>query len=270
MQGDVFMPYVVEDILAAIDKIAPFNVQEEWDNSGLVIGDLSCKVDGLALALDLTPEVIDKARDLGVNVIVTHHPPIISPMKKWDVSNYSASLFYKSAHYGMNVISAHTNLDMSYNGINVTLAESLKIHDYKPLIDFQENAFGLGAWGHFEAEVSKDELAELMARAWNVSWIAFYGQRERFKKVALCGGSGGEFWVNAFNVGADIYITADMKYHQIAEAQRYLTLAIVDHGQMERGGLSKFMEKLKQLPEIRVYDLTEIKAYDDPKIICIE
>ncbi|MGB4435868.1 MAG: Nif3-like dinuclear metal center hexameric protein, partial [Acetomicrobium sp.] len=85
-----------------------------------------------------------------------------------------------------------------------------------------------------------------------------------------CGGSGGNLWINAANFNVDLYITADMKYHQIAEAQQRLNIALVDHGQMERSGLSKFIKDLQQSLEIQVHDLTDIKVYSPPRIISFD
>jgi len=255
------MPCTINDILNMVDKMAPFKLQEEWDNSGLILGDPSSNVKGIAVTLDLAIEVIDKACNMNINTIITHHPPVISPMKRWDVTDYTASLLCAAARHDINLIAAHTNLDVSYNGINVTLAQLINLLDFKPLHEGQDGAFGLGAVGCLEDEISRQQLAKLLNEKWNVSWVRFYGSRTTFKRIALCGGSGGELWKDASNFGADIFITADMKYHQIIEAQRYLTIAIVDHGEMERSGLFKFIKDLQRSLAIQVHDLTDIKPY---------
>ncbi|MEG3065275.1 Nif3-like dinuclear metal center hexameric protein [Acetomicrobium sp.] len=264
------MHYAVKDVLTKIDRMVPFDLQEEWDNSGLILGDPHCKVESVVIALDLTLEVIEKAHELKANLVITHHPPILSPIKCWDTSNYAESLFYKAAHDNLNLIAVHTNLDVSYNGINVALAEAIEITDFKPLSEGPEGAFGLGAWGYMKREVSREELAKILNAAWQIPWIAFYGEKKRFKTIALCGGSGGNLWINAANFNVDLYITADMKYHQIAEAQQRLNIALVDHGQMERSGLSKFIKDLQQSLEIQVHDLTDIKVYSPPRIISFD
>lgn len=257
----------IRDILNMVDKMAPFKLQEEWDNSGLILGDPSSHVEGVAIALDLTIEVIEKANVDKINTIVTHHPPLITPMKRWETTDYTASLLCTAARHNINLIAAHTNLDVAYNGINVALAELIDLLDFKPLLQSQEGAFGLGAVGYLKNEISREELANLLNERWRVSWVKFYRSKADFKTIALCGGSGGELWRDAWNLGADIYITADMKYHQIIEAQRHLTVAIVDHGEMERSGLFKFIQDLQHYLPVKVYDLTNIKPYASAEVM---
>ena len=71
----------VQDILAAINAVAPFETQEEWDNCGLLVGSPRQEVSGILFALDVTGPVIDEAVRLGASLIITHHPLMFSAIR---------------------------------------------------------------------------------------------------------------------------------------------------------------------------------------------
>ena len=72
----------VEGIYNYIDSIAPFNTQEEWDNSGLLVGDKNAEVSKILFALDVTSDIIEQAIDCGAELIITHHPIIFKPVSE--------------------------------------------------------------------------------------------------------------------------------------------------------------------------------------------
>ena len=101
----------------------------DFDNCGILVGDASGKVDKVLISLDITPEVIDEAYNLGANLIISHHPVIFKPIKKL----MSKDIPYMLASKGISAICAHTNLDMSNPGVNTCLAERLNLKKLKPL-----------------------------------------------------------------------------------------------------------------------------------------
>lgn len=66
----------VADIYRFIDSFAPFDTQESWDNSGLLVGEHDAEVHKIGVALEVTPEVLNSAAEQGIDLIVTHHPVI--------------------------------------------------------------------------------------------------------------------------------------------------------------------------------------------------
>ena len=72
----------VQDIYRFIDQIAPFAIQESWDNSGMLVGHWKQPVSRVLMTLDITPEVIYEARKLGAELIVSHHPLLFQPAKQ--------------------------------------------------------------------------------------------------------------------------------------------------------------------------------------------
>ena len=72
----------VQEIYQLIDAAAPFETQESWDNSGLLVGSPSREVTAVLFALDVSQPVIDEAVACGAQLIVTHHPLMFSPRQR--------------------------------------------------------------------------------------------------------------------------------------------------------------------------------------------
>ena len=97
----------VKNIYDYINSIAPYDTQEEWDNSGHLVGDFRQEVKKVVMALDATKEVCAFAKDIGADLVLTHHPVIFRPVS--DVLSDSA--VYALANSGISALCAHTNFD---------------------------------------------------------------------------------------------------------------------------------------------------------------
>ena len=121
----------VKDIYRFIDIIAPFSTQEEWDNSGLLVGEENKEVSRILFALDITSDVLNQAINANAELIITHHPIIFKP-----VSNIlSDSLLYKLIENGISIISAHTNYDKAVDGVNDILCKTIGATKYEKVED---------------------------------------------------------------------------------------------------------------------------------------
>lgn len=226
----------IKGFLGCIRDFAALEWAEEWDNPGIMIGDRSWKVSRIAVSLDASDDTISDAVDHGCDLLVTHHPLIFSPLAKIDMSDLSSRLIYKAIKNKLGIVSLHTNWDVSPLGVNVCLSRKIGLSGIIPLCDGANGSWGMGALGEFASPAAMDAIAIAVKKAWNLSWLMAYGKSmDGIRRIALCGGSGGDLWKMALKKEADLYITADMKYHQILEARSEgLALMVVDHGEMER------------------------------------
>lgn len=119
----------VREIYNAINKIAPFSLQESWDNAGMLVGDYDAEVKTAVTALDITNDVVAQAAHLGAQLVISHHPVIFNAIKNVPAN----SPVYKLAQNSMSAICAHTNLDISKNGTNYHLAKLLGCTNITPL-----------------------------------------------------------------------------------------------------------------------------------------
>ena len=119
----------IADYYNAINDIAPFALAESWDNVGVIVGDKSDSADRVMLALDITESVIAEAVENSVNLIITHHPLMFSPIQKLS----SSDLAFKLIANGIGMIAAHTNLDKAEFGVNFQLAKRIGLSDLEPL-----------------------------------------------------------------------------------------------------------------------------------------
>lgn len=226
--------------MSHIDSFAPFSIAEEWDNSGLIVGAESASVLKIGVTLDAIPEAVISASEQGCNVLVCHHPLIFRAIKRIDTGEYIGRTIAEAIKRNMSIIAAHTNWDKAPGGVNDTLASLIGLKNITPLGDF-------GLVGELPGIMTVKALYEHVMLSWHLSRLDVYAKYllDKVSRVALCGGSGSEFWRQAATMDADIYITADMKYHELIDATRSgLFIALSEHGEMERASLPELARKI--------------------------
>ncbi len=236
----------LKDVIQWIDQKIPFSLAEAWDNVGLMIGDPEQEVRRMAVTLDPLPEAAEEAARLGCQVLLAHHPLFFTPIRKLDLSSDPGRMVRAAVSNNISVLAAHTNWDSIEGGVSWVLAERLGLADVSYLVPSSENG-GLGAVGIFKEKILIEKLLQELKQKWNLTHIDCYSQPNcSILKVALCGGSGGDFWQQAKNCGADVYITADVKYHILMDAVRSgLSMIVVDHAEMERLSLEALARRLE-------------------------
>ncbi len=132
------------EIVGLLDRWAPRHLVEKWDNTGFQIGDPEKEVEKVLLSLDLTEEVFQKALEIKAHMIITHHPLIFNSLKSITRLNPKEKLIYNIIKEDIVVYNAHTNLDLTLNGVNDTLAQVLEIKKTKPLnVAYEEPLYKL-------------------------------------------------------------------------------------------------------------------------------
>jgi dinuclear metal center YbgI/SA1388 family protein len=330
----------LKDITDYLDSAVPLSFQEDYDNSGLQVGDPEKETGSALLTLDVTEEVLNEAINCGCDLIVSHHPLIFSGIKKLSGKTYTERIVFQAIKNNIAIYSAHTNLDVINGGVSRKMAEKLKLqninvlvpsegkllklvtyipeshldivrkavftagagiigkYDYcsfisqgtgsfrggadtnpfagereklhfekeirfetvllshiknkviKALIDshpYEEVAydiytlennnvdFGLGCIGELPEPLSEQDFLKIIADIFNIKGLRYSKlSGKKLKKIALCGGSGASLIESAISCGADVYITADLKYHNYFDADNRILLVDAGHFETEK------------------------------------
>ena len=240
----------IQTLIGALEAVAPPALQEGYDNAGLIAGNPEWEASGAVLCLDATEEVVGEAVDLGCNLVIAHHPIVFRPMKRFSGDSYVERALIRAIKNDVAIYAAHTNLDnVLYRGVNAKIAEQLGLTGTRilaPKTDLTPD-IGAGLIGQLpEAIDEKDFLRQLMEkmRAGVVRHTAF--RNRPIKTVALCGGSGGFLLPRAIAQGADIFITADYKYHEFFDAEGRILIADIGHFESEQFTIELFYEILSE------------------------
>jgi dinuclear metal center YbgI/SA1388 family protein len=124
----------IKDITNYLESIAPLALQENYDNSGLIVGNKNTEVTQVLISLDCTEEIVQEAIDRGCNLIVSHHPIVFSGLKRFNGNNYIERTVIKAIQNNIALYAIHTNLDnVLANGVNEKIAEKLGLENIQIL-----------------------------------------------------------------------------------------------------------------------------------------
>ncbi len=216
------MAIKLRDIIQLLEKIAPLNLAESWDNVGLQMGTISQEIRKILLTLDVTEDVVKEAIDQNVDLILSHHPFIFKGLKTLSLDTEKGRLIKDLIQDDIAIYVAHTNLDKAEFGLNDYVAKKLGLKEIASLVpeeDLEAN-HGLGKIGCLKAPLTPDEWISVVKENLQIEDLYGAGKApQEIKRVALCTGSGSDLMGLAKFKKADVFITGDMKYHEGQRAQ---------------------------------------------------
>lgn len=116
---------IAKQVICFLEQWAPPALQEDYDNSGLLVGCVDTVVTGILVSLDCTEDVVDDAIARGCNMIVSHHPIVFNGLKRLNGKNYIERTVIKAIRHDILLYAIHTNLDHVPTGVNGRIAERL-------------------------------------------------------------------------------------------------------------------------------------------------
>ncbi len=252
------MPITIRKIQDHMELLAPSSLAEEWDNVGLLIGDVDAQASRVLVALDASASVVAQAEMLGTELIIVHHPLLFSPIKQLVEDGGVVSLARQLIRNRCGLIVCHTNLDSAPRGLNSHVGELLGVLNMSPLLSNS----GLGRIGTLATPVTLATFATLVAKALHTDTLKVLGNPQRLiSTVALCTGAGDDLFTDARAAGADVFISSEIKHHTALLA-RDADCAIIDGGHYptERPAVTIMAAHLRRLTGIDVIEAVE----DDP------
>lgn len=222
----------VKEIAKILEESVPLVWQESYDNAGLVVGNPESEVQTILIALDATEEVVDEAIEMGAQMVITHHPIIFRPIKRLAGENRQQRTIAKAIASGIALYAAHTNLDSApAEGISHHLARLLGLQEEGLLEPSANEGVGLGIVGSLPCPTKPEEFLSLIKERLGVEALRHSPIRvERIQRVAICSGAGGSLIEAAERAGADLYLSAEFKYHDFVDADRMI---LADAGHFE-------------------------------------
>ena len=227
------VPVPLREVLAALEARYDPALAESWDAVGLVCGDPDEPVQRVLFAVDPTSAVVDEVIETGADLLVTHHPLLLTPVHGVPADDPKGRLVHRLIRFGAALFVAHTNADRAAeHGVNDALAAVLGLTGLMPLepVDLDPRA-GLGRVGDLASPLALRDFAALAAAALpaTVGGVRVAGDPDRtVRRVAVCGGSGGPLTAAAASAGADVFLTSDLKHHPVSEAGEVAGPALCD------------------------------------------
>ena len=217
------------EIMDVIERTYPKHAALEWDNVGLLVGRTEKEVKKIYVALDATDEVIDSVIETGADMLVTHHPLIFSPLKKITDEHFIGNRVVKLLQHDISYYAMHTNYDVL--GMAGLSGEILGLQDMDVFeVTDAEKREGIGRIGNLEYEMTVGECCELVKRAFHLSTVKLFGNKDAIVKcAAISPGSGKKMTEIAVEKGADVLITGDIDHHEGIDAVAQ-GLAVIDAG----------------------------------------
>lgn len=152
----------IAGITSALEAWAPPGSAQEYDNVGLQVGDASRSVETGLLALDATPEVLEEAKRINADLIITHHPLLFQGLEGVTADGYVSNMALRLAEENIGLYSIHTNLDAAPGGVSFALANRLGLTDVGFLDGFEETLYKLAV---FVPEDAFNSVREALAAA---------------------------------------------------------------------------------------------------------
>ncbi len=247
------------EIMQKIEAEFPPESAYEWDNVGLLAGEGCSEIKKVMVTLDINRRVIDEAAEWGADLIISHHPILFSPINKINDQTETGRMLLKAIRNGINIYAAHTNCDVGKNGINAYLAELFELLDAQPLEET-----GLGRIGNLKKEMCFSEFAELVRDKLQTPRVRVSGDCTRMvRRVAIGSGACADSIPTAISKGADVMLTADMKYHNMIDyTEAGINIIDAGHYPTERCAAAIFAEILADCPiEIKEANTEDIFKY---------
>src|SRR4030095_14408184 len=206
---------LVKDIHDFLFHFAPKSLAEDWDHVGLQTGSLRGELKGVFVSLDVTEAVLKEAKGRGANLVVTHHPLFFGKRKP------RSPLVLLARRLKIHILSFHTNLDSTREGLNDLLASKLGLKNLRPLVPSKNRklkAMGLGRVGRIP-KTSLKNFSRQVGRALRLKDFRIVGADDSpVRTVAVMTGSGAGYFREAKKAGADVLVTGDAKYHTALDA----------------------------------------------------
>jgi dinuclear metal center YbgI/SA1388 family protein len=133
----------IQDITRFLEAKFPLQLQESYDNSGLIYGRPEQEVKGVLVSLDVTEAIVEEARANNCNLIIAHHPVVFKGLKRFNGNNFVERVLERCIQNGIALYAIHTNLDNHLEGVNAKIAQKIGLQNCSILRPMHAQLFKL-------------------------------------------------------------------------------------------------------------------------------
>ena len=248
----------VNDIRLYFEHRVPNYMKLDFDNVGHLVGRSETDVKRAIVALDVADSVIYEAKELGAQMILSHHPLFFQLKNVTDDDRIGRKVI-SLIENGMSAICLHTNLDTVSGGVNDALMAALGVR-VTGLLDPHGMSpdgvpFGISRLGELDSEMSFEDFLLRVKRVLSANGLRYHYAGHSVRKIGCCGGSGGGDIEKALNAGCDTFVTADVKYDQFLSAADWgINLIDAGHFNTENVVVPVLADMLRtNFPDIEVF-----------------
>ena len=207
----------VKELYKYLDSRIPKTLSCAWDNDGLMCcPEPEREVRRVLLCLDVSDGAVDKAVNGGFDVIVSHHPIIFKGLKSVSGETGAAGKLIKLIKSGISVMSFHTRFDALEGGVNDVLARILGLENVEKI---ENDGIELGRVGELSRDTELEKFASTVKEKLSAPFVSVGKCGDKVRRVAVVGGSGGDFVHSAVSKGADTLVSGVIGYHTMTEAR---------------------------------------------------
>ncbi len=208
------------ELIAVLERAYPPALAESWDAVGLVCGDPAEPVRRVLVCVDPVAETVAEALDRGAQLIVAHHPLLLRGVHGVPANTAKGSLVHRLIRNGIALLCAHTNADSASPGVSDALAAALGLRVLRPLRPNPDGSTGIGRIGELAEPEPLSVFTQRVADALpaTVPGVRAAGDPDRLiRTVAVSGGAGDGYLLDATGAGVDAFVTADLRHHPAGE-----------------------------------------------------
>lgn len=248
----------IREVYDWLDRLAPFDTQEDFDNSGLLLGHPDAPVRRVFFTLDVTDACLAEAEKFGADLVISHHPLIFHPRTHLRENDHEAALLCRMIRRGMGLISAHTNLDQADGGINDTLVHLLGL---EPLPEHTRYVRA----GRLPQPMTCVELeAYVSERLHTPVRVMGSGNVPLIQTLAVSSGAGSDFWPEAAALGAQAFLSGEVRHHHALAMNAQGMIALeAGHDATEKPGILALADALQSWFHAVEYDAIVCKSEAD-------
>lgn len=212
-----------QQIIDELERLSPKQYACDWDNVGLLVGRREKEVHKIMVALDASREVVAKAVENQVDMLVTHHPMIFSPIKQVNEDQFTSDKVLILAEHGISYFAMHTNFDAVGGMAELAAGEQyLNLSEVSPIElsgDFEE---GMGRYGKLPRPMTAKQVADYVKEKFGMPFVLAYQSKENenqiFEHIAVMPGSGKSEMKEVQKRGYSLYLTGDYGHHDGLDA----------------------------------------------------